>query len=123
MSLFGKTRTVRIFGGSDRFILVTGGICDDGDELNATTNPKLHDGGYVATLLLSTGRERESMHIHAFYDGYWSFAISPGEGDSEPLPAWPLRRLWAKDNEHSETLEIEVPRDARLRIVERIVGV
>ena len=119
MSLFSKTRTARIFGSSDRFIIVEGGVSQN-NELNATTTPKLHDGGYVGTLLLSTNRPGESMRIHAFYDGYWSFAISPGEGDANPLPAWPLRRLWAKDTEYSETLEIEVPKDARLTVLDRI---
>lgn len=121
MSIFSKTRTARIYGSSDRFIIVEGGISDD-NELNAITTPKLHDGGYVGTLLLSTGREGESMHIHTFYDGYWSFAISPAEGDANPLPDWPLQRLWAKDNEHSETLEIEVPKDAHLTIIDRIAA-
>lgn len=120
MGLFSSTRTVRIFGASDRFIIVEGGVCDDGNELNTSTNPKLRAGeGLVGTLLLSTGRPGESLCIHAIFDGYWSFALSPGEGDSEPFPQWPIRRLWAKDNENAETLEIEVPRDARLQIIER----
>ena len=119
MSAFSKTRSARIYGASDRFTIVEGGISDD-NELNATTTPKLQDGGYVGTLLLCTGRDGESMHIHAFYDGSWSFAISPADGDANPLPNWPLRRIWGKDNEHSETLEIEVPNDARLTVSDRI---
>jgi len=120
MGLFSSTRTVRIFGASDRFIIVEGGVCEDGNELNTSTNSKLRDGeGLVGTLLLSTGRPGESLHIHAIFDGCWSFAVSPSEGDGDPFPQWPIRRLWAKDNDNAETIEIEVPKDARLQIVDR----
>jgi hypothetical protein len=119
MNLFSKMITARIFGASDRFIIVEGGVSKN-NELNATTTAGLRDGGYVGTLLLSTGREGESLHVHAFYDGYWSFAVSPADGDANPLPPWPTRRIWGKDNEHSETLEIDVPRDALLTVAERI---
>ena len=94
----------------------------EGNEFNVTSHPKLHDGGYVATFLMTTDRPNESLHIHAFYDGHWSFAVSPADMDFEAPPSWPVNRSWGTVNEHSETLEIEVPNDARLSVVDRITS-
>ena len=121
MTLFGKTRSARIWGASDRMICVKG-IDAETDEFNVTSHPKLHDGAYVATLKIDAGVEG-SPHVHAFYDGCWSFAVSPGEDGVESLPAWPIQRFWGSVNNHSETLEIEVPKKASIGAIDRFEDV
>ena len=121
MGLSSKVQRAKFWGYGDRMVCVSG-IKGEGNEFNVTSHPKLHDGGYVATSLITTGRPQESLHIHAFYDGHWSFAVSPADMDFEAPPSWPVIRSWGTVNEHSETLEIEVPNDASLSVVDRFTS-
>lgn len=119
MGLFSSTQSAKFWGAGDRMIC-TSGVKGEGDEFNVTSHPQLHDGGYVATFLLTNGRPGESLFVHVFYDGHWSFAVSPADPDVEAPPPWPIVREWGTVNEHSETLKLELPKDVRLSVVDRI---
>jgi len=110
-------RTIRIFGAQDYIIVIEGGIpSDSGDELNATTHPQLREHGYMGILHISAGESEPGLYIHPIFSGTWSFAVSPDENFEQP-PDWPTRRSWGADNEGSETIEIEVPSDAKLTVM------
>ncbi|RTL36183.1 MAG: hypothetical protein EKK53_23410 [Burkholderiales bacterium] len=112
--------TVAVFwGASDRMICCKG-IAGEGNEFNVTSHPKLHDGGYVATLEISVPGEAQGLYIHAFYSGHWSFAVSPSSEESEGLPGWPVEREWGTVNPHSETLKVHCPPDANVKVIDRI---
>lgn len=114
-NLFGDVRTVKIFGAQDYMVIIQGGIPSNaGDELNALTNPMLREHGYFGVLHISSP-DHPGLHIHPIYDGSWSFAISPAEEDGI-MPEWPIRRSWGSVNSHSETLEIDVPKSAKLTV-------
>ncbi|MES2696621.1 MAG: hypothetical protein V4773_24340 [Verrucomicrobiota bacterium] len=115
--MFGKTRTLRIFGAQDYMVIVEGGIPSDaGGELNALTNPLLREHGYFGVLCIEEPGVEVGIHIHPIFSGNWSFAICPSVEDAA-MPAWPIRRSWGSVNAHSETLEIEVPKTATLRVL------
>jgi hypothetical protein len=119
MTLFSETRKIQIFGAQDYMICIAGGIPSDcGDELNATTHEKLKEGGYVGTLLITEGTPEDGIFVHVFYSGSWSFSVCPA-GEDRGMPNWPINRSWGTTNEGSETLELEVPKKARLSVVER----
>ena len=108
--------TIRIFGAQDYLVIVEGSIASDcGGELNALTHPSLREQGYFGVLKIET-EDGAGVHVHPIYDGSWSFAVSPSAED-EPLPDWPIRRTWGTVNEHSETLEINAPKSARLTVL------
>ena len=109
------------WGASDRMICCKG-ISGEGDEFNVTSHPKLQDGGYVATLEVSVPGEGQGIFVHVFYSGHWSFAVSPSSEISDDLPPWPIEREWGTVNEHSETLKIFCPKDARVKVADRING-
>ncbi|WP_146204556.1 hypothetical protein [Massilia glaciei] len=90
------------------------------DEFNVTSHPKLHDGGYVATLEIFVPDELQGVFIHAFYSGHWSFAVSPSNEDTDSLPSWSVAREWGTINQHSETLTISCPTNASVKVVDRI---
>jgi hypothetical protein len=114
-NIFSAMRTIRFFGSQDYIVMVEGGIpSDSGKELNATTHPMLREHGYFGVLKIAT-EDDTGLNIHPIYDGSWSFAVSPCLEDS-PLPDWPISRAWGSINEHSETLEIQVPKSARLTV-------
>ena len=114
------TGTPAVFwGASDRMICCKG-IAGEGNEFNVTSHPKLQDGGYVATLEISIPGQEQGVFIHAFYSGHWSFAVSPSSEVSEDLPSWPIAREWGTVNEHSETLKIFCPKNASVKVVDRI---
>ena len=114
-NIFSSMRTIRIFGAKDYMVIVEGGIpSDSGNELNATTHPKLREHGYFGVLKIATDDET-GIHVHPIYDGSWSFAVAPC-GEDMPLPDWPILRSWGTQNDHSETLEIQVPKSARLTV-------
>lgn len=117
MKFFSSTRTVKIFGAKDYFVCLQGGIPSEaGDELNALTHPLLREHGYFGILHISVSEDEPGLYIHPIYSGNWSFAVSPDQEDGE-LPAWPIKRSWGTVNAHSETLEIEVPKSARLHVL------
>lgn len=117
MKLFSNIRTIRIFGAQDYMVCVDGGIpSDSGDELNALTHPSLREHGYFGILHISVSDQEPGLHVHPIYSGSWSFAVSPDQEDGA-LPDWAIRRSWGTVNAHSETLEIDVPRSARLRVL------
>jgi hypothetical protein len=114
------TGTPAVFwGASDRMICCKG-ISGEDNEFNVTTHPKLQEGGYVATLEISAPAEGQGVFIHAFYSGHWSFAVSPSSDVSDTPPDWTVLREWGTMNSHSETLKIFCPRNARVKVVDRI---
>jgi len=113
----GKKAT--FWGASDRIICCKG-IEGEGNEFNLTSHPKLNGCGYVATLEISDPNVEQGIFIHAFYSGHWSFAVSPSSEDSDELPNWPIEREWGTTNNHSETLNIYCPVEARVRVIDRI---
>jgi hypothetical protein len=114
---FGCTRTVRIFGAQDYMVMIEGGIPSDaGNELNALTHPLLREHGYFGILCIEEPGGHPGIHIHPIYSGNWSFAVCPAEEDGT-MPDWPLRRSWGSVNAQSETLEIDVPKTAMLRVL------
>ncbi len=114
------TGTPAIFwGASDRMICCKG-IAGEGNEFNVTSHPKLQDGGYVATLEISSPDEEQGVFIHAFYSGHWSFAVSPSSEDSDNMPAWGVVREWGTVNSHSETLKIYCPNNSSVKVIDRI---
>lgn len=131
--LFGKSKADPIktqdptgspavfWGASDRMICCKG-IGGESDEFNVTSHPKLHDGGYVATLEISPPDEGDGVLIHCFYSGHWSFAVSPSSEDSEDMPNWSVLREWGTVNSHSETLKIFCPKNSRVKAIDRILS-
>jgi len=107
-------RTFRISGAGDRFLHPVG-VDGCTDELNASNNPRMNDGGYVARMQLSSATSDEGLTIHAIYDGSWAFAVSPVEADAN-MPNWPIRREWRSPT--SETIEIDVPHDTKFLLVD-----
>ncbi|MCD6052144.1 MAG: hypothetical protein K0Q55_3562 [Verrucomicrobia bacterium] len=117
MNFFSNTRTLKIFGAKDYLVCLEGGIASDaGNELNALTHPLLREHGYFGILHLSISDQEPGLYIHPIYSGNWSFAVSPDQEDG-PMPLWPIKRSWGTINQHSETLEIEVPKSARLYVL------
>lgn len=108
-----------LWGASDRMICCQG-IEGEGDEFNVSTHPLLQDGGYVATLEIAVPGEPQGLFIHAFYSGHWSFAVSPSSEATDTLPDWPISRAWGTKAQHSETLTIQCPHGAQVRVIERI---
>lgn len=117
-----KGKKATFWGASDRMICCKG-IKGDGNEFNVTSHPKLKDGGYVATLEITTPNEEQGLFIHAFYSGHWSFAVSPSSEVSDKLPEWLISREWGTVNQHSETLVIYCPEDAEIHVIDRIESV
>jgi hypothetical protein len=112
----GEMRTLEIFGAQDYMVIVRGGIAGDaGGELNGLTHPLLREHGYFGVLCIEDPASRTGIQIHPIYSGNWSFAVCPAEEDGA-MPPWPIRRSWGTVNAHSETLEIEVPKSALLRV-------
>ena len=60
------------------------------------------------------GSYKANLGPHAIYAGGWCFGVSANCGDFSQLPDWPQRRTWGKHCDYSETLEIDVPDDAKL---------
>ena len=128
---FGKSKDVNVkhtepsgtpavfWGASDRMICCKG-ISGEGNEFNTTSHPKLHDGGYVATLEISVPGEAQGMYLHVFYSGHWSFAVSPSSEDSDALPSWVVTREWGTVNQNSETLKVYCPNNAEVKVIDRI---
>ena len=110
------SRTFRISGEGDRFLYASG-VNGCVDELNASNNPHMNDGGYVARMLLTSAVSGEGLAIHAIYDGNWSFALSPADPDC-PFPTWPIRRQWGGQSLLSESIEIDVPSDTKFLLAE-----
>jgi len=109
-------RTVKIFGAKDYLVIVDGDIpCDAGHELNGLTHPMLREHGYFGVLCLEESGSHTGIQIHPIYSGNWSFAVCPAEEDGA-MPPWSIRRSWGSMNAHSETLVIDVPGSAILRV-------
>ena len=101
-------QTLKMYGGSDDLIESSG--IDGCDEFNICDAKTPCVGSF---LVKSGGVE---VFIHAIFYGAWAFAVTAGEDDADyraPIP-WPVRRTFGIDCEYSETLEIDVPDDARL---------
>jgi len=107
------------WGASDRMICCKG-IAGEGNEFNVTSHPKLHDGGYVATLEITAPNEDLGLFIHAFYSGHWSFAVSPSNEMTDEMPNWSITHEWGSVNEHSETLNIYCPSGSEVHVIDRI---
>jgi hypothetical protein len=119
--LFSKIQKAKFWGASDRMICCSG-IKGEDNEFNVTSHPKLNDGGYVATLKLSSPSEEQGLLIHAFYSGHWSFALSPSEEESDNMPEWQITREWGTKNSHSETINIECPKGVSVEVIDRITS-
>jgi hypothetical protein len=96
------------------------GIAGEANEFNVTSHPKLRDGGYVATLEITAPGHEQGLFIQAFYSGHWSFAVSSSNEASDELPGWPISREWGSVNQHSETLSVQCPPNARMVVADRI---
>lgn len=117
---FSKIQKGKMWGTSDCLICCSGFNSVD-NEFNAMNNPKLQWGGYVATFLLEEEGAEQGVFIHAFYSGHWSFAVSPSNIDIHELPvSWVIAREWGSINENSETLIIECPKHAKLKLVDKV---
>ena len=119
-SATASTTTPAIFWGANDRMICCKGIAGEGNEFNVTSHPKLQDGGYVATLVISTPDEEQGVFIHAFYSGHWSFALSPSSEVSDKFPDWAVVREWGSMNAHSETLKVFCPNNASVKVVDRI---
>jgi hypothetical protein len=112
-----STLSVKIFGAKDYMVIVEGDISSDiGHELNTLTHPMLQEHGYFGVLFIEEPRSNAGIYIHPIYSGNWSFAVCPAEEDGK-MPEWPIRRSWGSVNPQSETLEIDLPKGATLRIL------
>jgi hypothetical protein len=103
-------KTLRIYGTSDELIEVSG--IDGADEFGSMTCRQCQS--YGGSMMVSARDRNDDIQIHAIYSGSWSFAISAESGGYDRMPPWPVRRTWGMDCPYSETLEIDVPDDARL---------
>jgi hypothetical protein len=91
-----------VFSGcSDDLVNVDG--CEGGDEFQAYGNGA---SPHVATTFLLTGFGG-AVHVHAIYNGCWSFAVSQTDED-QPLPPWPIA-LRVGENGYSADLVITAP--------------
>jgi hypothetical protein len=96
-------KTLMIYGASDDLIETSG--IEGCDEFSA-------GGGDPLCGRLTVTADTDTLTIYCLYDGCWSFAISPWPNE-EKLP-WEIRRIWGNKQPYSETLEIDVPDNARL---------
>lgn len=97
-------KTLTIYGASDDLIEAEG--IEGADEFGAYGK----DDAICGKVVVTAGTE--VLTVWCIYDGCWSFAVSPWPNE-EKLP-WPVKRTWGDKMGHSETLEIEVPDNARM---------
>ena len=114
-----KEKRAEFWGASDGIVCCKGISCEV-DEFNATSNPKLQNGGYVCTLEITAPDQEQGLYIHCFYSGHWSFAVSPSTEESDELPDWHIERSWGAINAHSETLVVYCPNGSKVDAIERI---
>jgi hypothetical protein len=100
---------IRFYGASDDLIEVEG--CPGADEFNSYEKRYMWHGDLIAP------GGRESMRIHAIYDGCWAFAIGQ-TGESVPLPDWPVHFTQSYRGDgtpgYSAVLDVEAPEGTRL---------
>jgi hypothetical protein len=100
-------KTLKVYGASDDLIEASG--VEGCGEFSAHA-----DGDYQGHLTVESGNTSQDYYVitlHVIHDGCWAFAVTM---DEDNPPNWPVRRFWGKDIPYSETLEIDVPDDARL---------
>lgn len=97
-------KTLIVYGASDDLIETSG--IEGCDEFGGAGQ------GDPVLGKLTVAASTDVLTIYCLYDGCWSFAVSPWPNE-ESLP-WEVRRIWGKNVSYSETLEIDVPDNARL---------
>jgi hypothetical protein len=94
-----KMKTITIYGASDDLIEVDGD-CAGCDEYNA----RMH-GILAGTLHLEDGKNH--IRVHCVYDGSWSFAVCPQDGDCDNMP-FPINYSFGDKSPYSWTVRIDV---------------
>lgn len=123
-------KTLQVYGASDDLIEFSG--IEGADEFDICDHP---NSPYVATFAVD-----KQLKIHVLYDGRWSFAVGQYDKDI-PLPNWPIRisTKYMYSNKHrramldqfpedkevdrcySTLLEIDVPDDAKLKLIKPLI--
>ena len=101
------SKTVTVSGASDDLVEWEG--CDGADEFNIISSEV-----WVGTFLLDSPTEGR-MHVHAVYDGTWSFAVARPDEDVL-LPDWPVIVRDSPHNGYSTEVAIECPDDVFLTL-------
>jgi hypothetical protein len=104
-------KTLKIYGASDDLIETEG--IEGCDEFST------HSPSKKKIEIRAGSVKPEGLDIWPIYTGSWAFAITAPFGDYDEYPAWPIRRYFGGESSHSETIEIDVPDDATLAMVNR----